>query len=147
MQQFVKRKCPRLREHDYSANGYYFITICTKEKQKLLSTVHPMPGGTFSLQLSEYGRIADAFLATVPGIDRYVIMPSHIHMIIHKTNGKSIAFDIRSFKGLVTKAIGKGIWQDYYYDHVIRDEADYEIKCKYIDENPAKWADDAYYSP
>ena len=73
-------------------------------------------------------------------------MPNHIHMIIHKTDGKPIASDIRSFKVLVTKSIGKSIWQRSFYDHIIRNEADYLIKWKYIDENPAKWADDDYYS-
>ena len=43
--------------------------------------------------------------------DKYLIMPKHIHIIIHKTNGKSLASDVRSFKGLTTKRIGKSIWQ------------------------------------
>ena len=72
-------------------------------------------------------------------------MPNHIHMIIHKTNGKSIANDVRSFKALTTKKTGVGIWQDSYYDHVIRDEQDYLIKWNYIDSNPAKWLDDEYH--
>ena len=71
-------------------------------------------------------------------------MPNHIHMIIHKTNGKSLVSDIRSFKGLTTKKIGKSIWQNYYYDHIIRDEEDYLIKWNYIDSNPGKWSEDEY---
>ena len=78
------------------------------------------------------------------GIDKYVIMPNHIHFIIHKTDGKNIANDIRSFKGLTTKKIGFPIWQRYYYDHVIRDKDDYLIKWNYIFENPAKWEEDEY---
>ena len=146
MQQSAGRKWPRLREHDYSSDGYYFITVCTKDKAHLLSSIRTaQDGAAFSL-LTEYGRTAESFLVNIPGIDQYVIMPNHIHMIIHKTDGKSIANDIRAFKGLVTKKIGKGIWQDYYYDHIIRNEDDYQTKCKYIAENPAKWAEDAYYS-
>ena len=147
MQQFPKRKWPRLKEHDYSEEGFYFLTICTKGKKCLLSIISAKPGETVLPRLTEYGRITEAFLKRIPGIDRYVIMPNHIHLIIHKTNGNPISNDIRAFKGLVTKRIGFGIWQDYYYDHVIRDEADYRIKCNYIDENPAKWAEDAYFSP
>ena len=146
MEQLAKRKWPRLKGHDYSANGYYFITICTKDKKCLLSVIRPKADGTVSVLLTKYGRITESFLMNIPGIDRYVIMPNHVHLIIHKTNEKPISTDIRAFKGLVTKQIGFGIWQDYFYDHVIRDESDYIIKCKYIDDNPAKWADDAYYS-
>ena len=52
---------------------------------------------------------------------------------------------IRSWKGLVTKELGQSIWQRSYYDHVIRDAQDYEIKMRYIQENPAKWWEDRYY--
>ncbi len=30
-------------------------------------------------------------------------------------------------------------------DHIIRDEEGYQNHWKYIDVNPAKWAEDAYY--
>ena len=81
---------------------------------------------------------------TIPGIDQYVIMPNHIHMIILKSNGRSIENDIRSFKTLVTKQIGEKIWQSSYYDHIIRNEADYLTKAKYIEDNPARWQEDEY---
>lgn len=37
------------------------------------------------------------------------------------------------------------IWQRSYHDHIIRDEADYLTRWKYIDENPLKWEFDKYY--
>jgi putative transposase len=46
---------------------------------------------------------------------------------------------------LVTKEVGTSIFQESYYDHIIRDEADYLIKWNYIDTNPARWSDDEYY--
>ena len=89
-------------------------------------------------------------------------MPNHIHAIIeicnrtdtiiikqsgamwssHPTN---VSGDIRTFKTLVTKDIGKSIWQSKFYDHIIRDEYDYMVHLQYIDENPAKWIEDKYY--
>ena len=53
---------------------------------------------------------------------------------------------IRSWKTLVSKELGFGIWQKSYYDHVIRNEPDYITKAQYIDNNPAKWLEDKYYS-
>ena len=146
MQQLPQRKQTRLKEFDYSSNAYYFITICTNEHECVLSNIITQADGTVLNALTPYGKVAESYLVTIPGVDQYVIMPNHIHMIIHKTNGKPIASDIRSFKVLVTKSIGKSIWQRSYYDHVIRDETDYMIKWKYINENPAKWADDKYYA-
>ena len=142
--EYPKRKWSRLKNHDYSADAYYFLTVCTKNRECILSKISADGQNNTVLALTPYGEIAESFVRSIPGIDKYVIMPNHIHMIIHKTNGKSLASDVRSFKGLTTKRIGKSIWQDYYYDHIIRDEEDYLKKWNYIDRNPGRWAEDEY---
>ncbi len=38
------------------------------------------------------------------------------------------------------------VWQRSYYDHVIRDLSDFEIRWNYIENNPYRWAEDKYYS-
>ena len=38
------------------------------------------------------------------------------------------------------------VWQRSFYDHVVRDEADYLRIMEYINNNPAKWAEDRFYS-
>ena len=53
---------------------------------------------------------------------------------------------IRSIKSMTTREIGRSIWQTSYYDHIIRNEED-ELRIRqYIDQNPARWAEDEYYS-
>jgi len=42
--------------------------------------------------------------------------------------------------------MGRKIWQTSFYDRIIRDEAEYQRIWQYIDENPAQWAEDEYYS-
>lgn len=37
------------------------------------------------------------------------------------------------------------LWQNKFYDHIIRDEGDYLTKAQYIENNPAKWIEDKYY--
>jgi REP element-mobilizing transposase RayT len=37
------------------------------------------------------------------------------------------------------------MWQRSYYDHVIRDQKDYENIWQYIEDNPIKWLEDEYY--
>ena len=99
-------------------------------------------------------------------IEKYVIMPNHVHMIIliHNENnamvnnggdggasGKPrptnalIPKHISSIKRFTNKQAGFDMWQDGYHDHIIRDETDYQTRWRYIDENPAKWAEDDYF--
>ena len=102
-------------------------------------------------ELSDYGRIVDTHARRIPGIEKYVIMPNHVHLLIVKNGAFSATLptnvlnDIRSFKTIVTKKIGISIWQTSFHDHVIRCEEDYLQIWKYIDENPIKWTLDRYY--
>lgn len=98
-----------------------------------------------------------------------VIMPNHFHAIITiSQNGRFLREDIessptisqivQSFKRHSTveysKMVKKGVlppyenqlWQRSYYDHVIRNDADYEEIYRYIYENPIRWQDDELYS-
>lgn len=145
MANYPSRKALRLKHFDYAEDGFYFLTICTKDRKELLSEISVTAGLVADLRLTPYGEIAESYIKSVSGIEKYVIMPNHVHMIIHKTNGKSLSSDVRSFKGLVTKRIGENIWQASYYDHVIRNETDYLEKWQYIDHNPAKWTEDEYH--
>lgn len=48
---------------------------------------------------------------------------------------------VNQLKRYVTKRIGFPVWQKLYYDHIIRDEEDYNIKWEYIKNNPITWLD------
>ena len=68
-------------------------------------------------------------------------------MLIRLDNGSmwastptnKIANIVRSFKVLVTKEVGESIFQRSYYDHIIRNQQDYDEVWKYIENNPHKW--------
>ena len=156
------RKPMRLREYDYHTPGAYFVTLCTKEKANIMSTIVGADAhiGPYPV-LTKTGRVVEKYLRNIPGGGKYVIMPNHIHMILHISaedisHGPmwasaptiaSVPQLIKFFKTLVTKELGKSIWQRSYYDHIIRDERDYLVRLQYIDENPAKWYFDDYYVP
>ncbi len=144
------RKPLRLRDYDYAQGGAYFITICTKEKAHTLGTV---VGGDAHIAprvlLSPLGELVQARLRTVPGMEKFVVMPNHLHFVTVLGSGPmwvSAPTAVRSFKTLVTKQFGAPVWQRGYYDHIIRDESDFLRIWRYIDENPARWADDEYYT-
>ncbi len=157
MKNWPRRKNIRLKGYDYSGNGAYFITICVKDRHELLGKV--VGTNCVRPELSEYGLLLgneiDALNNTYGDVkvDKYVIMPNHIHMIIFimAESGRTqfvpaISRIIKQFKGTVTKKIGFSLWQPRFYDHIIGDEEDYLNHWRYIDENPARWVEDEYYS-
>ena len=53
---------------------------------------------------------------------------------------------IKALKGLVTREAGHRVWQDNYHEHIIRDDNDFLLHWRYIDQNPARWNEDEYYA-
>ena len=53
---------------------------------------------------------------------------------------------IRGVQGGALPSFHKKIWQRGYYEHVIRNEQDYLNVWSYIDQNPARWAEDEYFA-
>ena len=83
-------------------------------------------------------------------------MPNHIHLLItlHQQTKQAavpandrIPVLISSFKRFTNKSAGINLWHRSYHDHVIRDEADYLTRWKYIDDNPSRWMMDRFYIP
>ena len=157
-----KRKNPRLSDYDYSSNGAYFITVCVKNRLSILSAVGrgalTPPNGSPIIKLSPIGEVLDKHIRRINEVygdvtvDKYVIMPNHFHLLISMNESgevraprPTISTIVRTLKTMVTRETGKSIFQTSFYDHIIRDEQDYFVRCKYIDENPAKWAEDEYF--
>jgi len=73
----------RLKNWDYSWDGYYYITVCTKDRRCLLSEIKDN-----NIFLSNIGKIAEKYWVEIPKhfpfvkLDDYIIMPNHIHGII-----------------------------------------------------------------
>ena len=171
-----KRKQIRLPEFDYSSPGAYFVTICTHERQCILSdiTVGAATSRPPELHLSDNGEIVDRAINMITAIhpcisvDNYVIMPNHVHLILRictdnggrqvaaptvgsGTDGQQIAAPtinsvIGQMKRWATIQAKTTLWQKSFYEHVIRNENDYREIWRYIDDNPARWAEDKYYT-
>ena len=148
MNDLPARKHIRLEHFDYSTAGAYFITICVKDRKPLLSEI---VGDDAHIVPKPYGLIVEKYIRNVPQIEKYVIMPDHIHMIIRLEDGSmwastptkslpnKISSIVRSIKVLTAKEIGQSIFQRSYYDHVIRNRQDYNEICEYIENNPKKY--------
>lgn len=161
---YPNRKPNRLHYFDYNTPGAYFITVCTQNRRSILGEV--VGGGAFDapfVRLTEYGRVVQRYIESgnrIPGVtvDKYVVMPNHIHMILlidgSACNGTSrapsptnavIPHFISTFKRFVNRDVGKQLFQRSYHDHVIRNEQDYLKIWEYIDNNPAVWKEDCFY--
>ena len=137
------RKNNRLEFYDYSQNGAYFVTICAKDK------------------LNHLGLIVKIGIEKIPlyyqniTVDKYVIMPNHVHLIIridnNDINGRpmtapTLSQIVNQFKGYCSKQIGHPVWQKSFHDHIIRNQADYNRIWEYVDTNAIKWESDCYYN-
>ena len=113
-----------------------------------------------NIELTSTGKIIDKAINEIQKhyecvfVDNYVVMPNHIHMIIRILNDSgrpmvvpTISKIIQQMKSYVTKQAGESIWQNKFYDHIIRDDYDYMTRYQYIDNNPSNWIlkKDEYY--
>ena len=159
------RKPTRLKDFDYSSEGAYFITVCTHNRKFLFSdtvgAIHESPEIKFNANKT----IVDNYINQLNSrfalkIDKYVIMPNHIHLIAI-IDERSIRESTLHKRSIISNAIGylkmnvsrdihkngytDKIWQRSFHDHIIRDENDYLKIWNYIDTNPQKWESDCFY--
>jgi len=156
------RKKNRLPEYDYSQVGYYFITICTKDRECYFGKIK-----NGKMNLNEIGKLSRKYWKEIPKhfpfveLDEYVVMPNHIHGIIIIDNDNNVGDNhgcplqnrnmellpkiISQYKSSVTRQIRKQFdyyifaWQKSFYDHIIRNEKSLFKIQNYIIYNPLKW--------
>ena len=156
--EYPERKQLRLKGYDYSNPGKYFVTICTREKKSLLSNIilDNDPCSAPKIKLSDIGIETEKSIKYINDnykdveIEKYVIMPNHIHliMVLNESGGHRnppLQSIIGQLKSYTTKKYGSQLWQRSYYDHIIRNEQDYKKIWEYIESNPGKWTEDLYY--
>lgn len=170
-QKLPNRKSCRLKGWDYSWDGLYYVTICTKYLECYFGDVVDQ-----KMILSNMGKIiADEWQKTKiirenVDLDKWVVMPNHVHGIIIIDNGSvrthcnasvrrkeyknkfgpqsnNVSAIIRGFKGACSKKIHKiydpnFAWHTRFYDHIIRDEKDLNRIRQYIINNPKNWDND-----
>ena len=153
MNKLPERKRIRLKGFDYSYGTCYFVTICTRQKRCILSSIEPIGQPPVArVQLSPLGQIAQECLIELGQsrsgviVDSFVIMPNHIHVLLIIDNSEATPIDlhrvVRYLKSSITKKAGESLFQPRFFDHIIRDEFDYENHRNYIESNPENWETD-----
>lgn len=128
----------RLSGFDYSSKATYFLTICTRDKKPIFAD---------KTKIRIVNNVADLVekRLNIP-ILAMCIMPDHLHLIIHNLGDNSIVLAdfVKEFKSRIYSEFRKkfgllrSFWQRYYYDHIIRDDRDFDEKFHFIMQNPVK---------
>ena len=155
MNEFPKRKPIRIKDYDYSTTGAYFITVCTANREKIFwnsvgaDIIRPQ-----NMPLSPIGKIVEQGILQMADhyenvtVDKYCVMPDHIHLILRietdidgrMISAPTVSTVIGSLKRWISKQVGKLIWQKSFYDHAIRNQQDYDEIWEYIENNPITYA-------
>ena len=165
------RRSIRLHGYDYSQSGAYFFTIVTQGKACLFGEIKDG-----KVLLNEAGKVILSWWYELPKkfpnikLDTFIVMPNHFHGIIiiddlhvcsnegdtdkKPTLGTVIQWFktmstneyIRGVKNLGWQPFDRRLWQRNYYEHIVRNEQDWERIHNYIESNPLNWEDDNEYS-
>jgi putative transposase len=84
--------------------------------------------------------------ATVLGhytLHAFVVMPNHVHLLI--TPAVALCRLTKSLKGITAKRAnamlaltGNPFWQEESYDHLVRQESEFDKIRRYLEENPVR---------
>lgn len=154
------RKQNRLGYYDYGQMGSYFVTLCTRNRLSLFAMEpivenghRAVPRPPQNLVILKGLRETQRYFPNI-AIDKWIIMPDHLHMIVtikEQQAGRSLPDVMQYFKTMTTTDYVRGVkagvlppfdkklWQKSYYDHVIRNQQDYDETWQYIENNPTKW--------
>ena len=90
-------------------------------------------------------------------LDAFVVMPNHVHGIVliqEECSGQGLGRIVGAFKSVTTNRYIKGVrelswvpfpgrlWQDNYFERIIRNEAEAQRIREYIARNPLLWESD-----
>jgi putative transposase len=160
----------RLPGYDYAAPGWYFVTICTWNRQNLFGEIR-----AGEAQLNPYGEVAQTEWNRLSTrfsfiqLDYFTVMPNHVQGIIvimgdhpqvvgqARKFGLPVADSLSSIVGsyksvtarkinILRNAPGLQVWQGNFYEHIIRSQADLKNIREYIHNNPLKWELDRFWN-
>ncbi len=90
----------RLKGFDYTSEGLYFITSCTKDRRHYFGMV-----SNGAMILNETGAVAELFLGEISThyrqafVAEHVVMPNHVHLILVHHGNREIGQDARIAAG------------------------------------------------
>ncbi len=143
---YHKRKSIRLPTHDYTWTRAYFVTIRAKICEPPLD--HPF---LRTILVETWESLPERFLSLT--LDEFVVMPDHIHFILHLNglaeHAPTLGAVVGAYKSLVvvqwlrhiktTQLECQGrFWQRNYFERILCNHDDLEQTRQYIRDNPIR---------
>jgi putative transposase len=131
----ITNRPPRLKDFDYLGLYRYFLTICTEDRQAPFCDI------------ALGRRLVDHFLQYAEGfsfaVTAYCLMPDHLHALIEgTTRDANLKKFVRQWKQKTSyewkQRTGTPLWQQGYYDRVLREEDGDLWVISYLADNPLK---------
>lgn len=133
---FGKTRSLRLKDFHYKGPYIYFITSTTQNRSKVFLD--------YSFGKAVIQHLRGVRLKADCKIFVYCIMPDHMHILLSPSeNSKNLSGVVQEIKGGSTKIFwksgGKGkLWQQGFYDHIVRKQEDLKEIAIYILNNPVR---------
>ncbi len=115
----------------------YFITTSTKNRRRILDNpvAHQILREEWAAALERHGW----------AIGSYVVMPDHVHFFCKPTfRAKSLSKLMQQWKQWTSKRIKSelglddSVWQEEFFDHLLRSHESYSEKWNYVEQNPVR---------
>ena len=118
----------RLRNYDYSTNGYYFVTVVTNDRRPhLTKNLYKLVNAAIQ-ELNELEGVK---------VDYSVVMSNHVHLILILSDcSLKLGEIVRRLKAKTSQKAGLKLWQPNYYEHVIRHDQALSRIRQYVISNP-----------
>ncbi|HVL39679.1 MAG TPA: transposase, partial [Fimbriimonadaceae bacterium] len=74
----------------------------------------------------------------------WCIMPNHVHVVVEPQGPHTLPEILHTWKSYTSHELNKRlsrqgpVWQEEYYDHLIRGVNDLQRQCSYVEDNPTK---------
>jgi putative transposase len=113
---------------------FTFVTFCTHRRQKILATDQTHSAFVqFAQQAAEF-KIAGG---------RYVVIPDHSHLFVCGNEEFVLSRWVAMLKQVLAKKNGwrkssGQIWEEGFFDHVLRSDESMSEKWEYIQQNPVR---------
>jgi putative transposase len=126
---------PAFKHFSYTGLARYFLTLCTRDRRRVFCD-----DDVVTTTLSQFRQAAnkEAF-----AILAYCLMPDHFHLLVQGGTARSdlcrfVKCAKQHFGAAYALRHGRPLWQEGYYERVLRRDEDVRDTARYILWNPVR---------
>lgn len=106
---------------------FMYLTVCTANRSRELACIPAQRAFRSAVEA------ADGWT-----VGRYVLMPDHLHLVCTPNDRFGLAHWVGYWKRLMSRALGRSLWQREFFDHRIRSAKELVKTNEYLWDNPVR---------